>query len=79
MVRRCEIEPTCRVAAYPVPHFHFPIPPWDRDPGYSWTLDGLRIGGHINLTPIEDSGQKHPSRLNSDVFWTWGATVQRRE
>ena len=70
MVRKREIELTYRVAAYPVLHFHFPISPRDQDPGYSWTLEGPRTGRHINLTPTEDSGRRHPSYSNSDVFWT---------
>ena len=69
-IRRCETKLTYPPVAYPVPYFRSPISPQDQDPGYCWTSEGSSIGRSITLTPIEESGQMHPSRLNSDVFWT---------
>ena len=69
MIRKRETKLTYPPAAYPVPHLRSPILPQDQD-HYGWTLEGFSIGGHMNLTPIDDSGRRHPSHLNSDLFWT---------
>jgi len=50
-------------------HFRPTVSPQDQDHGYGWTLEGFSVGMHINHTPVESSGQRRPSHLNSDVFW----------
>ena len=72
-------EPTYPPAD-PVPRFRSQISPQDQVLDWGWTLEGSNVGRHtINLTPIEDVGQRHPSHLDSDVFWAWSPNIQRSE